>query len=174
MDDSVAMADPGPQGLPLEQRIYALSPLGVLPTTLGVFVLLSGSFVLVAEAEHVALFQRLGGGFVLSNAAWPALVLSLLCCTALAMQRYVRLVEAKDAPAYAGILTGGMASAVQITNLSAPDTHLGRATLIGLVAGLALSVVVRMSEYGEGHIIPSLAMIWFGAATTLLTVLFAR
>jgi len=174
MDESVAMVASRPGGLPLEQRIYALSPLGMLATTLVVFALLFGSFLLVADLEHVAILRHRPGGIVMSEAAWPALVLSLLCCTALAMQRYVRLAEAKDAPAYGRILRGGMPSAVEVTNLSAPDTRLGRATLIGLAIGLVLSVLIRMAENGEGHIIPPMTMIWFGAATSLLTVLFAR
>jgi hypothetical protein len=127
MDESVAIVAPRPSGLPLEQRIYAHSPLGVLSTTAVVFTVLFGSFLLTATAEHVVILQRLGSGFVLSNAAWPALVLSLLSCTALAMQRYVRLAEANDAPAYGRILTGGMASAVEVTRLSPPDARLGRA-----------------------------------------------
>jgi hypothetical protein len=174
MDESVAIIAPAPRGLPLEQRIYAHSPLGLLSTTAVVFTVLFGSFLLVATAEHVVILQRLGSGFVLSNAAWPALVLSLLSCTALAMQRYVRLAEANDAASYGRILTGGMASAMEVTRLSPLDARLGRATLIGLATGVVISVIVRFSEFREGHIIPPMTMIWFGAATTLLTVLFAR
>jgi hypothetical protein len=174
MDESVAIIAPAPRGLPLEQRIYAHSPLGLLSTTAVVFTVLFGSFLLVATAEHVVILQRLGSGFVLSNAAWPALVLSLLSCTALAMQRYVRLAEANDAASYGRILTGGMASAMEVTRLSPLDARLGRATLIGLATGIVISVIVRFSEFREGHIIPPMTMIWFGAATTLLTVLFAR
>jgi hypothetical protein len=174
MDESVAMIAPKPMGLPFEQRIYAHSPLGMLSTTAAVFTVLFGGFLLVAKAEHVVILQPLGSGFALSNAAWPAFVLSLLSCTALIMQRYVRLAEARDAPAYGRILTGGMVSAVEVTRLSPPEARLGRATLIGLAWGLILSVIVRFSESGEGHIVPPMTMIWFGAATTLLTVLFAR
>jgi hypothetical protein len=174
MDESVAIIAPAPRGLPLEQRIYAHSPLGLLSTTAVVFTVLFGSFLRVATAEQVVILQRLGSGFVLSNAAWPALVLSLLSCTALAMQRYVRLAEANDAASYGRILTGGMASAMEVTRLSPLDARLGRATLIGLATGVVISVIVRFSEFREGHIIPPMTMIWFGAATTLLTVLFAR
>jgi hypothetical protein len=67
-----------------------------------------------------------------------------------------------------------MASAVEITRLAPPEARLGRATLIGLTTGFVISVLVRISEFREGHIIPPMTMIWFGAATTLLTVLFAR
>jgi hypothetical protein len=174
MDESVAMIAPRTRGLPFEQRIYAFSPFGIVLTTLVVFVILFGSFMLVARFEHVAIVHDVGGGLVPSDAGWPAFVLSLLCCTALIMQRYVRLAEARDAPAYGRILTGGMASAVEVTSLSPPEPRLGRATLIGLVAGFVISAAIRYSEYREGHNIPPLALVWFGAATTLLTVLFAR
>ena len=50
MDESVAIAAPMPVGLPFEQRIFALSPFGVLPTTFIVFAVLFGSFLLIASA----------------------------------------------------------------------------------------------------------------------------
>ncbi len=174
MDESVAVIAPRSGGVPFEQRIFALSPLGVLWTTAAIFTVLFGSFLLVANVEHVVILQRLASGFVPSNAAWPALVLSLLSSAALAMQRYVRLAEAKDAPAYGRILTGGMVSAVEITSLSSREARLGGATLIGLAWGLIISVIVWFSESREGHIVPPMTMIWFGATTTLLTILFAR
>jgi hypothetical protein len=174
MNEIVSVTAPRPRGLPFEQGIYARSPFGLLLTTVFVFALLFGSFVIVASLEHVIIVRPLGNGFVLSDAAWPALVLSLLCCTALLMQRYVRIKEAKDAPAYARILSGGLPSAVDVTSLASREARFVRSTLIGLTVGLVISVVIRVSEYREGHAIPTMTMIWFGAATTFLTVLFAR
>ncbi len=170
MDEAV----PAPAALPFEQSLYARSPFGLIATTALAFALMFGSFLAIAAFEHVATIQRAGNGFAFSNAAWPALVLSLLCCAALAMQRYARLAEARDAPAYAKILAGGMASALEVTATAARDLRLTRATLIGLAIGLAISVFIRISEIREGHAIPPLTMAWFGAATTLLTILFAR
>jgi hypothetical protein len=172
MDDAVST--PAPLALPLEQSLYAHSPFGLFATTAIVFVLMFASFLGIAALEHVTAIQRVGNGFVLSNAAWPALVLSLLCCTALIMQRYARLAEARDAPAYAKILTGGMASALEVTATASRELRLTRPTLVGLAVGIAVSVAVRVSEVREGHMIPAMTMIWFGAATTLLSVLFAR
>jgi len=172
MDEAVSA--PAPLALPFEQSLYVRSPFGLLATTALAFALMFGSFLGIAAFEHVVTIQRMGNGFAFTNAAWPALVLSLLCCTALAMQRYARVAEARDAPAYAKILSGGMASALEVTATTARDLRLTRSTLIGLVIGLAISVFIRFSEFREGHVIPPLTMVWFGAATTLLTILFAR
>jgi hypothetical protein len=172
MDDAVSV--PAPLAVPFEQSLYLRSPLGLLATTAVIFALMFGSFLGLAAFEHVATIHRLGNGFGFSDAAWPALVLSLLCCTALAMQRYARVAEARDAPAYAKILTGGMASALDITSTAARELRLTRSTLIGLAVGIAVSAAVRVSELREGHVIPPLTMLWFDAATILLSVLFAR
>jgi hypothetical protein len=172
MDEAVPA--PAALALPFEQSLYARSPFGLLATTALAFALMFGSFLGIAAFEHVVTIGRAGNGFAFSNAAWPALVLSLLCCTALAMQRYARLAEARDAPAYAKILRGGMASALEVTATAARDLRLVRSTLIGLAIGLAISAIIRVSEVREGHVIPPLTMVWFGAATTLLTILFTR
>lgn len=160
--------------LPFEQRLYMRSPFGLVLTTLIVFVLLYGAFLVVATIETVPTIMRTAHGIAFSDAGWPALVLSLLCTSALGMQRYARIAEAKDAPAYAKILSGGMTSAVDVTSPSARGLSLMRPTLIGLVIGIAISVFVRVSEFREGHIIPPFTMAWYAFATTLLTVLFAR
>jgi len=124
--------------LPFEQQIFARSPFGIVTTIVVIFVLFFGAFLVVADIEHVAIVRP---GFAPTGASWPAVVLSLVCCAALGMQRYVRVAEAKDAPAYAKILTGGTASVVRVTSMGAPEARLGRATLIGLLVGLAISAI---------------------------------
>jgi hypothetical protein len=173
MDESLA-APVTPPTLQIEQLVFARSPFGLVATALIIFVLMFGSLLAVAGIEHVATFHRVGGIIVFTDAGWPALVLSLLCAGSLAMQRYARLAEAKETASYAKILTGGMASALGITGARPASARLVRATLIGLVLGLALSAFIRISETSEGHVIPPLTMIWFALATTLLLILFAR
>jgi len=163
-----------PIPIPFEQRIFQLSPLGTLGTSFVIFTILFGSFLVIATAEHVSTFMRSGIASGFSNAAWPAMVLSLLCTTALGMQRYARLAEAKDTAGYAKILTGGMSSALDVTAIAPSRARLARATLIGLVLGIAISIAIRLSENREGHIIPAGMMLWYAAATSLLTVLFVR
>jgi hypothetical protein len=171
-DAPAATVQPLPRAaLPFEQQLYLRSPFGIIPTTLVVFVVLYGSFLAVAGIEHVAILRP---NLAFTGAAWPALILSLLCCAALAMQRYVRLAEAGDAPAYAKILTGGMASAIDVTSLSPRDANYLRPTIIGLIVGIAIGLIVRISEIREGHPIPPLTLVWFMCVTTFMVVLFVR
>ncbi|MGH6869995.1 MAG: hypothetical protein ACREHE_00685 [Rhizomicrobium sp.] len=167
---------PSPAGLPFEQQLYMRSPFGIFTTTIVVFVLLFGAFLAVALLEHVEILSRDASGarFAFTTATWPAIVLSLLCCTALAMQRYVRLAEARDAPDYARILSGGIKSARAVTSLAPPRLRMARSTLIGIAIGLAISAVIRWSEYREGHIIPPLTMAWYAGVNTFMIVLFTR
>ena len=157
--------------LPFEQQIFARSPFGIVTTTVVIFVLFFGTFLVVAGVEHVAIVRP---GFAPTGASWPAVVLSLVCCAALGMQRYVRVAEARDAPAYAKILTGGAASVGRVTSMGAPEARLGRATSIGLLVGLAISAIVGVSESQEGHPIPPLMLVWFTFVTTFMVVLFTR
>ena len=171
---AVTAKAPEAQALPFEQALYVHSPFGLIVTTLLVFALLFGSFLGIASAEHVTTVHRAGYGYAFSDAAWPALVLTLLCCTALGMQRYGRLAEARNTADYAKILTGGMASALNVTSTTPSEARFGRATLLGLACGLVIAAIVRISEMREGHAIPPMTMAWFAAATVLLMVLFMR
>ena len=159
---------------PFEQQIYMRSPVGMLATTAIVFLLLFGSFLVAALLGHTEIIERSARGIALTQIAWSALVLSLLCSAALGMQRYNRVREASDRIAYAKILTGGMASAASITGVTMREAAFGRATIMGIVIGLILSVVIRMTEIGEGHPTALGAMIWYALATIFLSVLFSR
>jgi hypothetical protein len=174
MTDTTAALPPTASPAPFEQRLYLRSPLGTLGTTAVIFILMFGSFLLIAMIEHTATLVRTANGFALSAGALPALVLSLLCCAALGMQRYARTREAMDAPAYAKILTGGMASALRVVALMPRDAKLTRSTAIGVVLGLIISAIVWKSETGEGHAMPPGQLVWFTCVTTFMTVLFVR
>ncbi|HEY2070528.1 MAG TPA: hypothetical protein VGG48_13305 [Rhizomicrobium sp.] len=162
-----APAQPSLSMLPFEQQIYLRSPLGFFATTAVIFAVAFGSFLVAATIAHVPILLATNP---LSGAAWPAFVLSLLCTAALAMQRYGRIAEARDVAAYARILTGGMQSALDLTSVMARNLHLRLPTLFGLVIGLAISPLLHVGGPHESV----LMLIWFGAATTLLVVLFTR
>jgi hypothetical protein len=159
---------------PFEQQIFLRSPLGTLATATVIFVFLFGSFVVLALLEGVPVFSSAEYELGISPVAWSALALALLCCTALAMQRYNRSWEAADKDSYAKILRGGAASALFVTRPAALGARLGRATLLGVVMGLMISAAVRYSEIREGHVLHWGAMAWFALASTFLSVLFAR
>jgi hypothetical protein len=160
--------------IPFEQQLFERSPFGTLTTVGILFLLLFGSFVAVGVLQGVQMFNSEEYQLGISPVAWSALALSLLCCTALAMQRYARKWEAIDFASYANVLTGGLASAAIVTSIAVRGARLGRATLIGVVIGLIISIVVRYTEIREGHMLHWGAMIWFAIGSTLLSVLFAR
>jgi hypothetical protein len=162
------------EAIPFEQQLYLRSPLGTLATTAIIFVFLFGSFLALAALNHVPTIWRAPNGIAISGAAWPALVLSLLCCAALSMQRYARVWEANDAPAFARILTGGAASAARVTGLRPRDLNLVRSTIIGIAIGLILSAAVMTSESREGHPIEPGPFVWYICAITFLNILFVR
>ena len=174
MSEEISTKAPVSPGLPFEQALYERSPFGLLATTALVFAVLFGSFVAIAAAAGVTAFHRMGRFVGVTDVAWSALVLSLLCCSAMMMQRYVRRAEARDAGDYAKILTGGLASARDLTALTASEARFGRATLSGFLIGTVISVLVRLSEMGEGRIVPDAVMAWYALATIFLSVLFAR
>lgn len=169
LPSNTALAD-----IPIEQQFFERSPFGTFTTTAIVFLLLFGSFVAVGALQGVPMFNSEKYPLVISPVAWSALALSLSCCAALAMQRYARKWEALDFASYANILTGGLASAAIVTSISVRGAKLGRATLLGIVIGLLISILVRYTEIREGHLLHWGAMIWFAVASTLLSVLFAR
>jgi hypothetical protein len=174
MSQALSSKAPVSPGLPFEQALYQRSPFGLLATTALVFALLFGSFAAVSAAEGAEAVHLVGRFIRVTDFAWSALVLSLLCCAALMMQRYARLAEARDAGDYARILTGGLASARELTAVVASEARFGRSTLIGLGVGIGLSILIRWSEIGEGHRVPLGILLWYASATTLLSILFAR
>jgi hypothetical protein len=162
------------ENVPFEQQIFLRSPFGILPTAGILVVLFFGSFVLIATLEGVPIFNLAAYELGISPVAWSALTLSLLCCTALAMQRYARNWEAADRTSYADILTGGVQSALTVTSMAARGARLGRATLIGIIVGLIISAIVRYSEIRQGHVLHWGAMTWFAVASIFVSILFAR
>jgi flagellar biosynthesis protein FliQ len=176
MDESSAVlpSDTALGDIPLEQQFFERSPFGTFTTAAIVFLLLFGSFLAVGVLQGVPMFDSAEYPLVISPVAWSALALSLSCCAALAMQRYARKWEALDFASYANILTGGLASASIVTSIAVRGARLGRATLLGIVIGLLISILVRYTEIREGHLLHWGAMVWFAISSTLLSVLFAR
>jgi len=152
-----------------EQRLFALSPLNMWLTSALIYLALIGAYAAANALDGGAWLQRVGSGYALDERARIALILSLVVCVALAMQRYVRLRERIDAPA----LTSGMIPSM-VQFLAFDGGHLRRATVFGVIGGVLLVVVIRPAGVWPHDAMLGARSIWFIGATVLLAVLFAR
>jgi hypothetical protein len=153
-----------------EQRLFALSPLSLWLTSALIYLALIGAYAVANALDGGAWLQRVGSGYALDERARIALILALVACVALAMQRYTRLREVIDAPA---LISGMNPSMAQF--LAFNPNHLRRATAIGLVGGILLVVVIHAPGVGpHDPLLGSARSLWLMAATVLLAVLFAR
>ncbi|HEV2650897.1 MAG TPA: hypothetical protein VGU69_06550 [Rhizomicrobium sp.] len=156
-----------------EQRIFVLSPFGFPATTALIFVLLIGTLAIALSISNVPILTQVHGRtaveYIVLLGGWFCLMNTVV----LAMQRYSRLKERADLPAFAQVLRGGWASAAQLTELTPVGAPLVFATLIGLALGIGLSWLfyVRGTDNLTGS--PFL-LVWFFFATTLIITLFTR
>lgn len=152
-----------------EQLLFTRSPVGTVATAALLFVVLDGSYALLAMLAQAPLIDYASREERLTSDALPALVLSLLLATILGMQRYVRVKEQSDAPAFAAIASNA-ASATTILRPASRKIML-RASALGAAAGIALSFVTLplalLREY------PTL-FAWHLAIIMFLSALFAR
>ena len=157
-----------------EQQIFARSPFGIFPTALIIFAILFGLYLLFASLANIPAvgFRNLLPAF--APGTWPALVISLLICTALAMQRHVRLAELRDFSAYAAIMKDGTAGACEATAFIPDNARLVAATLIGLVLGASATLFIFLREGNAVMKSAPLLFAWFLVTITILSVMFAR
>jgi hypothetical protein len=154
-----------------EQRLFALSPLNLWLTSAIIYLALTGAYAAANAFDGGTWLQRAGGGYALDGRARVALILALVACVALAMQRYARLSEQADWPALRSAMIPPMAH----WSLAFDGAALRRATLLGFLGGGVLAVVVRSPGVGpHDAMFGSARSLWFMAATLLLAVLFAR
>ncbi len=150
-----------------EQRFFELSPFGVWLTSGLLYATLVGLYALAAIAEGRAWIVHGPGGPSLAAASREALVLALIGCIVLALQRYSYLKERQDAPSLARLLPGGTAWAVRIGS----PIRLRLMSLLG--AGLsAIAVAIFLPRSSNGSDLPTGA--WFAVMSVLLSVLFFR
>jgi hypothetical protein len=152
----------------LEQRLFAYSPLNLWLTAAVIYLVLVAAYALAALADGATWFHRLGAGYVLDGRARVAVILALVICVALAMQRYARLSELAEAQ------TNPLSAAMGDLFLTMEGAGLKRATILGVVGGVLLVLVFRNPGVGADAALGSVRFIWFAAATVVLTVLFAR
>jgi len=151
----------------LEQRLFVFSPLNAFWTTVAIFVLLLGAYIVAADLSGAPLLVPHGIG----NGLRFALLFSLLIATVLGIQRFVRVRERADFAAHAAILSGGVEDAIRTTALTPDSARLARATIIGIVMGAFLCwTIVPVSPPVQTW--PT--YVWFCAVTILISMLFAR
>ena len=154
-----------------EQRLFAFSPLNLWLTSALIYAGLIGLYAAAAAHDGAQWIHHLAGGYALDERARVALILALVACVALAMQRYTRLHERDDAAELESAMTAPMLSGY----LAFDGGALKRATGIGLLLGALLIVFIRAPGVGlHDSTFGSARSVWFMGATLLLAVLFAR
>ena len=133
---SIAAAAPT-EDVSFEQRLFLKSPVGTAATSAILFFCLAGSYVLIALLSHAPLFDSGSRELHVTTYAWPALVLSLLMTTVLGMQRYTRIRERADEPAFRAIAPGAPSAATILRPASRKRMLL--ANILGIPAGIVLA-----------------------------------
>ncbi|HKD22096.1 MAG TPA: hypothetical protein VKB71_08775 [Rhizomicrobium sp.] len=150
-----------------EQRLFDLSPFGTLPTAIAVFIVLLGSFEATARLTDYSLREQLT--LDLHAGAWPATILSLLVAVGLALQRYVRIKDLEEAPAFAHILP--CTAAESFAGDARVLGELRWFSLAGIAVGFAGAFLAVPADVRTQHL-PIFA--WFAIVMSLVGAMFAR
>ncbi len=155
-----------------EQRLFVLSPFSAFVTTLILFTVLFGTFLIAAEAEHVRLYSESPHGLIVESGLRMAFTLSLMLCGVLFVQRYTRMKERTDRAAFAGRAEARRAGAAQSGAADAqrgapaavhdhrrrhrPGRELGgvrRRPAVGRPSALCHRHLVRGHQYAVDHVV---------------------
>jgi hypothetical protein len=152
-----------------EQEIFQRSPVGTVATAASLFVFVAGSYVAIALLSGAPLFDSHSRELHIASYAWPALVLSLLMATVLGMQRYTRIREQGDEPAFRAIAPGA-SSAASILRPASRNRML-LANILGVPAGIALAWLTIPANFPLHY--PAL-FAWNVVVNIFLSALFVR
>jgi hypothetical protein len=158
----------GPDGervLYAEQALYARSPFNLWITTALLYVAMIGLLAMAAMIDG-APYAFPGSVSAADYTAKVGLVLPLIVCAVLCMQRYSRLGELRDAEAFARALKPGVR-----WQPAFPLARLRLFTGIGAAIGLAV-VALAAAQAPDTH--RAATLIWFGLLAALLGALFFR
>lgn len=158
----------------LEQRIFVLSPVGLIPTTIILFVLLSASFALAWSVSGRPGLSAADGRIYIGSMIRLALWFVLMLTTILAMQRYARVKDREALARYAAVLRGGWTSAALMAALTPHRAPLGWANAIGLLIGLGASWLFYVGNGSQNLLAYPAMLAWFTIATTILIMTFTR
>jgi hypothetical protein len=153
--------------VPFEQRLFERSPVGVLPTAIGIFVMFMASFEGLAFVTGYPLADQLS--LSPREGAWPAAVLSLMAAVALGMQRYTRLKDLEDAPALSRLMP------CDLSNVMRVETAVRRRLLWGSLSGAILGGAASFVAVPDGVLqrFP-MVFLWFTFTMASLGALFGR
>lgn len=158
---------------PFEMRLYRVSPLGPLATTLALFILVYGSYVLIAEITRQPPLFQVGenGEIVLVQVAWIALVLSLILTAGTAFTEFSRRMWQAETGALVAALQPDGADDARAFALGIPRDWSRRYALMflaGAAAGLAFNgMIVLTSSYTLLGYLRSVGL-WFLLVSPLL------
>ncbi len=151
-DDNPA-PDPAPPAFfqPGEVHLFRLSPLGFLPTTLVLFALVYGGYVLIAELTNgPGLFEFSDSGqALLTRVAWIGFVLSLIFTAGVAFTETGRRLWKAEAGDLSAALGPKGAQAALDLERGIPESWRGRyltAFLIGVGAGLGFNLFMILAN----------------------------
>src|SRR5579864_1923406 len=150
-----------------EQRLFGFSPFGTLTTSIGIFGLLAGTFVLASVLDGHHPFAFVHAELIIADDARGALTISLLIAVSLGLQRFARLKDRDDFARYYALLLRD--TSVSDFGALMPDAAVRAATLLGALFG-----AVAMFTFIPHPPIRSLSFTWFLIATIALSMLFAR
>jgi hypothetical protein len=158
---------------PFEMRLYRVSPLGPLLTTLALFVLVYGAFVLIAETtRQPSLFHvSATGEIVLVQVAWIALVLSLIFTAGIAFTEFSRRMWQAETDALVAALEPAGADSANAFALGIPRSWSRRYALMffaGAAAGLAFNgMIILTSNFTFASYLQSVGL-WFVLVSPVL------
>jgi hypothetical protein len=151
-----------------EQRLFAYSPLGTLATSICIFGLFAGTFLLASALDGHSPLSFAHDELIVADDARGALTISLLVAVSLGLQRYARLKDVQDYVKQYAQFKRGPTSMEQFGTLRL-DRGVTAATVFGIVFG-----AVAMFTFIPHPPIRSFTFAWFLLATIALSMLFAR
>jgi hypothetical protein len=153
-----------------EQRLFILSPLNLWLTAALLYAIVIAAYAFAAALDGAPWIVREAGGYALDPSARIALVLTLVACVALAMQRYTHLRDYAEAQDLARVLRPEV-----VAGLTAfPSRNLGLATALGAVAGVGVVVAFSMRSTLMGLDTGMPRFLWFSAMTIFTSIMFVR
>jgi hypothetical protein len=166
---SSASATSAYQGIPFEQRIFVWSPFGIIPTGAILFILLAGSYILLANLLNIPIFDGALSRVRIESGAYQAVVLSLLVTMVLGLQRFVAVREAEEEQRFIAVSSSKSAAAAIVHPAS--TSQMRWASVLGILIGVGLALAVIPAK--TLHNYPVL-FAWHFTVTVFLGMMFGR